>query len=223
MTFTHDQKALLAGLFSEGIQRAEEALRETMGQKGAVRQLLPSPQLIPLNQIYQTQNKYFRGAALCGAYIDLAGPFNGRTLMICDAAHGDPLVDRLFGRIFENDIPPEVYADMRPEAMCELGNLLLNACVFSFGKLFDCEIRTSIPQHIKEDPNSLFGIRKHQESEVQILFMPLAIVIEEREMRVAIFFELFSIPSLIIALEANLEKKIYERAAKMRSPDANLN
>jgi len=222
MILTDEQMVLLTSLFSRGIQVAESALKEAIGGRGGVEQLMDTPELLPLPLLLERQTKFLKCQTLCGAYVDFSGPFSGRTMMVCDYQHGDPLVDKLFGRIFENDIPPDVYASMRPEALCELGNLLLNACISSFSELFGCEIRTGIPQHVDGDPREVLGIRKLEESEVLAFFMPLLISLGEQKITVSFIFEFFSIHSLVIALAARLEKEKYQRVAQDRLPEANL-
>jgi chemotaxis protein CheC len=52
-------------------------------------------------------------------------------------------------------VPPDQLSEMEQEAMCEVGNIILNACISALADLFAVEFEGSLPQHQYADSQTL--------------------------------------------------------------------
>lgn len=134
------QMDLLKEAFNLGVGQAAYALSEIASGEEIE---LSVPQL-SIKTIHELAGEVTKtsGDQVCGVSEDFSGPFDGSTLMLYSQEESLELV-----RIMLHEtIPVEHLSEMEGEALCEVGNIVLNACISSLANLFECEIRTDIPK-----------------------------------------------------------------------------
>lgn len=139
MILTETQLDLLKEAFNIGVGQAAYALSELVGGEEIV---LAVP-LVELKSVLELEREILEtgGDRVCGVSEAFAGVFSGRALMLYSHAESLELV-RLMLR---ETIPLEHFSEMEGEAICEVGNIVLNACISTLANLIGIEIQTEVP------------------------------------------------------------------------------
>lgn len=79
--------------------------------------------------------------------------WGGEALLIFPQEQGEVLVRALIGR----EIPPALLAELEEDALIEVGNVVLNACLSCCSNMLSCEISNSVPIFLIAPLNKLIG------------------------------------------------------------------
>lgn len=82
---------------------------------------------------------------------DFRGPFDARAMLLFPEKNALVIVGHMLGE----RVPPEQLSELEQEAMCEIGNIILNACISALADLFGVEFEGGLPYHQFADNNSL--------------------------------------------------------------------
>ena len=143
MELTAVQEDALIELLNIGFGRAGASLSELTGQRVSLE--IPKVTVHPLDDLE-------RGLAIVGAdnvasvHQIFSGPVAGDALLILNHQAAGILKQLLTD---EPPLPLQVDASAR-EVLTEVGNILLNACLGTFGNLLDVQVSFSIP-HLNLD------------------------------------------------------------------------
>ena len=137
------QRDALIELLNIGFGRAAAALSELTGH----RVLLEVPQVSvhPINEL----NKALRtvlGDPIASVHQIFSGPVGGDALLILDHSAAGMLKELLTS---EAPLPLPLDASAR-EVLTEVGNILLNACLGTFGNILEVQVSFSVP-HLNLD------------------------------------------------------------------------
>jgi chemotaxis protein CheC len=139
----------LTELVNLGVSRAAFSLREMAGEEV----LLTVP---AISTVSPDQAAEMIGGARVPELVAIeqafAGDFAGRALLIFPAANSLELVRAVAGRQLESD---EI-AELAPEALCETGNVLLQACLSTIGNMLDRTLGVSVPHLLRGRARDLF-------------------------------------------------------------------
>ena len=118
------------------------------------------------------------------------GEVSGRALLIFPEANSLELVRA----VVPEDIPAEQLPDMAPEALCETGNVLLQACLGTMANMLQRTLGLSTPQLIRGRANDLFPQRETG----TVLFIYINFSLRGRRVRgyVALLMDLPSMAAL---------------------------
>lgn len=183
------QMDLLKEAFNLGVGQAAYALSEIAGGE-EIELSVPDLSIKTISDLAAEVTEH-AGEDVCGVSEDFSGPFSGTALMLYSQEESLELV-----RIMLHEtIPVEQLSEMEGEALCEVGNIVLNACISSLANLFECEIQTDIPKlhmglcidvlekamHMTEDASVIhlrmdFNLSKHRLSGHIGFFIGLASV-----------------------------------------------
>lgn len=146
------QRDALAELFNVGVGRAASTLSQIVGQE--VELSAPVVNLVQPSQV----GRILMGSAfrkLSTVSQDFSGPFDARAMLVFPEANALVIVSHML----DADMSPEELSEFEQEAMCEVGNIILNACVSALADLFEVEFHGDFPVHQFSDTNSiaLFG------------------------------------------------------------------
>ncbi|MCP4500368.1 MAG: hypothetical protein GY822_10455 [Deltaproteobacteria bacterium] len=159
------QNDVLKEMFNLGAGNAAAALSEMMSDEEILLSV-PEVRFLPLNELV-IETKRDGSSQLCGVSQKFDGAISGEAIMLYSEEESLLLVRRMVGSL----VPVEHIKEMESEALAEVGNIVLNACLSAFGDLFEDEITTELPEVTigsHDDVVTLSG--KHQLSE-KVLYL----------------------------------------------------
>ncbi len=135
------ERDALTELINIGMGQAASALNELVDE--VVRLSVPQLELLDSDHMYRRLNE---GAMdrITGARQHFHGPFDGEAMLLFPEGRSLELV-RLLA---DSAMPTEEMGDFEQEALTEIANVILNACIASLADSFGCEIGTSIPVYL---------------------------------------------------------------------------
>ncbi len=80
-----------------------------------------------------------------------SGPFDAKAMLLFPEENALTIVGLMIG----SNMSPEELSDFAQEAMCEVGNIILNACISAMADLFEVEFEGSLPEHQLGDGDAL--------------------------------------------------------------------
>ncbi len=138
MNLTHGQRDALVELLNIGFGRAGAALSKLTGQ----RILLEVPE-VAIHPVAQLDASLSRVTAekVASVHQVFTGPVGGDALLLLDPVAASTLKELLTD---EPALPLELDASSK-EVLTEVGNILLNACIGTFGNLLKVPVSFSVP------------------------------------------------------------------------------
>ena len=148
MELTALQQDALIELLNIGFGRAASALSELTGH----RVLLDVPQvtLHPIEEVGDTLGRVVQGH-VASVHQIFTGPVGGDALLILDESGASILKELLTN---EPALPLSIDASAR-EVITEVGNILLNACLGTFGNLLKVQVSFSVPHLSLENVSAI--------------------------------------------------------------------
>jgi len=139
MIISSEQKDSLLELINIGFGRAAASLSELTGQ----RVLLNVPQIVicPMEEIREHLKDLMQGKVATVHQV-FSGPVAGEAILLLD--YGGAVL--LSGLLSENRVPVDRLDQSDQEVLTEVGNILLNACLGTFGNLLDIHLSFSLPR-----------------------------------------------------------------------------
>jgi chemotaxis protein CheC len=133
------QKDALSELINIGFGRAAAALSKLTGQR--VQLEVPQVAICPIDELSNQLRPMVRGE-IASVHQIFSGPVVGDALLVIDQYSAAILKGLLTD---EPALPLEVDLSAR-EVLTEIGNILLNACLGTFGNLLHVQVSFSVPQ-----------------------------------------------------------------------------
>lgn len=163
----------LAEVFSIGAGRAALSLSEIVNDE--VRISVPSVQVVGLEDINSTSlllangrfgavNQYFHG------------PFNAEALLLFTEEQALKIVGDMMG----SQMNAEELAEFEHEAMCELGNIILNACLSAMADVFSIMLESSLPSYAVASTDEILFRIKENSSQPFVMLLHIDLTIENR-------------------------------------------
>lgn len=200
ITLSELQRDALGELFNIGVGRAAAALSAIVG--GEVELSAPNVELIEPVQLKEhlLGNEFRQLSAVSQQF---TGPFDAEAILLFPERNALTIVGRMLGE----EIPPEELAEYEQEAMCEVGNIILNACVSALGDQFETEFSGSLPVHRFSDSESLeLGVGADQ-AHILLLQIKLDIREERIEGHLLFLLEIRSLTALLQQLDQYLVRQ----------------
>ena len=138
MTLTDAQRDALVELLNIGFGRAGAALSKLTGQRILLE--VPEVAIHPVAQLDASLGRV-TAAKVASVHQVFTGPVGGDALLILDPVAASTLKELLTD---EPALPLELDASSR-EVLTEVGNILLNACIGTFGNLLRVPVSFSVP------------------------------------------------------------------------------
>ena len=138
MTLTEAQRDALVELLNIGFGRAGAALSKLTGQRILLE--VPEVAVHPVAQLDASLGRV-SAAKVASVHQVFTGPVGGDALLILDPVAASTLKELLTD---EPALPLELDASSR-EVLTEVGNILLNACIGTFGNLLKVPVAVSVP------------------------------------------------------------------------------
>jgi chemotaxis protein CheC len=146
------QRDALGELFNIGVGRAADSLSQIVQDE--VELSAPSISLVRMTEVATTLlGSEFKELSM--VTIDFSGPFDAQSILIFPERNALAIVSHML----DANMTPEELSEFEQEAMCEIGNIILNACISSLADEFHVEFFGGLPTHQFSDTDSmgLFG------------------------------------------------------------------
>jgi chemotaxis protein CheC len=139
--FTPEEGDAFTEIFNIGAGKAALALSELLD--APIVFSVPFCVVLPLDEAIDYFRRRF-GTDICVVSQDFSGPFDGSALLMFHEASSMALAQT----VLRSEEPVQAITELEREALTEIGNIILNACLSSFGDLLDREVATSLPRFL---------------------------------------------------------------------------
>jgi len=197
MKLTAVQEDALIELLNIGFGRAAASLSQLTGH----RVLLEVPQVTihPIDEVSESLERMIR-TDVASVHQIFSGPVGGDALLILDQLGASMLKELLTN---EPALPLSIDASAR-EVLTEVGNILLNACLGTFGNLLKVQVTFSVPQLSLESLGAILEtLRVNQEGMKYALVVQAGFKLRDNEVRgfLVIVLSVASLDRLLRAVE----------------------
>lgn len=134
------QRDALIEVFNIGVGNAANSMSQLINEE--IKLSVPKLQLI-LNNHAEILNKLIQSHRICAVSQDFTGPLTARAFLVFPEGKTHEIVRRMLGEMVSAD----ELNTMEEEALRELGNIILNACVSSMAELLDARFESSLPMY----------------------------------------------------------------------------
>jgi chemotaxis protein CheC len=194
---TARQQDALVELLNIGFGRAGSSLSQLTGHRVLLD--VPEVSIHPIGELREVLGRVFT-SDVASVHQIFAGPVAGDALLVLDHAAAGMLKQLLTD---EPPLPLRIDASAR-EVLTEVGNILLNACLGTFGNLLDVQVSFSVPQL---NLDTLHGVLQtllvHRESMRYALLVHAGFRLRDAEVRgyLVIVLSVASLDRLIRSVE----------------------
>lgn len=178
----HDVRDALTEVFNIGIGHAAGALSELVDDEI----LLTVPQLgiMKRAEFCEMAGRLWEEPASI-VHQSFDGPFHGDALLIFPVRESLELVRVLL----DEPAPIESMTELEREALLEVGNIILNACLSCIGDMLEREITNDLPDYIEAEPAKLV-LRLVTDPEWYVIFLRIDFTVKSNNMLGNIVFVL---------------------------------
>lgn len=193
------EQDVLTELFNIGVGHAASAMNEWLDEE--LRLSVPTIKIllrVSLAEALQLQSK-----RICSVHQSIQGLFRANAHLLFPEDKGLELVKLMLGENF----PRDTLTEMRQEALCEIGNIILNACVGAMTNVLENESHASLPSLYRGTMEQVLGNADTQQSELTLVIF-IDFVAEKHKIRGYLVFLLdtISLVDLRSVLAAFLKK-----------------
>ncbi len=151
---------LLAELFNIGVGKAADSLSRMVNQE-----VLLSVPFVEFRSL-ESMADYLGGeSVICSVSQNMRGCFDARSLLMFPEANSMEVVRQLMGK----HLSDELVADMQEEALNEIGNIVLNACIGSIATSLNQKFDVGLPQFDRGKPMNLLTSSVSDEDTVLLI------------------------------------------------------
>jgi chemotaxis protein CheC len=163
MELTPQHRESLTELINIGYGRAASALSELTGRRIVLD--VPKVDVFPVERVGKALSEVMRGD-VASVHQVFSGPVSGNALLLLDR-DAAMLLNSL---LLDQPVSSRLDAAGR-EALIEVGNIVLNACLGVFGNLLQVQVTFAVPSLHVESVTGVLGSISVQEEELQYALM----------------------------------------------------
>jgi chemotaxis protein CheC len=169
------ERDALTEIFNVGAGRAAQSLSEIVGDE--VRLSVPSVEVLRSGAIDEQVLPRTRGRfATVSQNFD--GPFDAEAVLLFTEDRALSIVRDMMG----SQMSLDELAEFEREAMCELGNIILNACLSAMAAMLEITLNSSLPQYLVSSPDDISArLASAQGDESYVLVLHIDLVIEKHQ------------------------------------------
>ncbi len=194
------QRDALAEIFNIGVGRAAAGLSQIVNQE--VRLSAPAIDLLPPEEVQRALvGSEFQSFSTVSQ--NFTGPFTAKAILIFAENNALAIVSQMLG----SEVTPDELSEYEQEAMCEVGNIILNACISALADLFVVNIEGGLPEHNFCDTNSICFSDDPEQEIVLVLQVKMTMHQEEVEGHMIFVLSVDSLQSLLDCLEHYLQNQ----------------
>lgn len=174
----------LIEIFNIGVGQAAASMSAIVNE--AVRMSVPSITFINRAEAATLLgNKVFEPERICGVSQHYEGAFETEAILMFPEDKSLEIVRLMVGE----SVPLAELTDMEQEAMCEIGNIILNSCVGTLANIFQHELRGSLPAyHVGTSDEILTA--SGSEPDAVVLMLHIDFVLEKHQIQGYVAFVL---------------------------------
>ncbi len=163
----------LAEVFSIGAGRAALSLSEIVGDE--VRISVPSIQVINSKDI-NSATLLLNDGRFGAVSQYFSGPFNAEAVLL----FAEDQALKIVGDMMGSQMSIEELAEFEHEAMCELGNIILNACLSAMADIFEFTLESSLPDYTVASADEILHRLKTNSNQPYVMVLHIDLTIEKR-------------------------------------------
>ena len=169
------ERDALTEIFNVGAGRAAQSLSEIVGDE--VWLSVPSVEVLRSGAIDEQVLPRTRGRfATVSQNFD--GPFDAEAVLLFTEDRALSIVRDMMG----SQMSLDELAEFEREAMCELGNIILNACLSAMADMLEITLNSSLPQYLVSSPDDISArLASAQGDESYVLVLHIDLVIEKHQ------------------------------------------
>lgn len=186
----------LTEVFNIGAGRAAASLSEIVGDEVKLS--------VPLIEIKKTSEAdqvlmEFNSVRFGAVSQQFTGPFEADAVLLFTEAHALEIVRDMMG----SQMSIEELAEFEQEAMCELGNIILNACLSAMADMLHISLNSSLPSYKIATTEEIFKAIIEASDQPYVLVLHIDLKIEKRQSEGNLIFLLssMSLQNLVIQLD----------------------
>lgn len=175
----------LSEVFNVGAGRAAASLSEIVGDE--VRLSVPSVEIRKSSEINASVME-LGGTRFGAVHQTFMGSFEAEAILLFTEDHALEIVKDMMG----SQISIDDLAEFEQEAMCELGNIILNACLSAMADMLSIPMNCSLPDYSVTTTDDIFKRMNSDSSQPYVLLLHIDLAIEKRHSEGHLIFLLSS-------------------------------
>lgn len=186
----------LTEVFNIGAGRAASSLSEIVGDE--VKLSVPRVQFLQSSEI-NAQSLSLNSPRLGAVMQHFSGPFDADAMLLFTEERALEIVHDMMG----SKVSIEELAEYEQEAMCELGNIILNACLSAMADILGLSLESSLPHYSVDSSEVILQQIIAEANQPLMLVLYIDMSIEKRHSLGHLVFLLSSssLPELLIHLD----------------------
>lgn len=198
-TLTELHLDALTEVFNVGAGRAAASLSEIVGDE--VKLSVPSIEIKKLSEA-DTVLVELKSTRFGAVSQQFSGPFDAEALLLFTEDHALEIVRDMMG----SQMSIEELAEFEQEAMCELGNIILNACLSAMADMLHISLNSSLPSYKIATTEEIFKGIINSTDQSYVLILHIDLKIEKRHSEGSLIFLLssMSLQNLVIQIDRYL-------------------
>ena len=193
------QRDALGELFNLGVGRAANSL--SLIVQDEVELSVPAVTLVRSDRVASALLDG-RVTELSMVSMEFSGPFDARTILLFPERNALTIVSHML----DPDMTPEELAELEQEAMCEVGNIILNACISALADELQVEFEGGLPEHRFSQPEGLDLFGEAQDQLILLLQIQLGMRQEQLEGQLLFLLSVSSMQALLDCVDRDLER-----------------
>lgn len=201
MTLTENQLDALTEIFNVGAGRAASSLSDIVGDE--VMLSVPQVEFYRADQI-DANVLSLTSARLGSVKQEFNGPFSMAASLLFTEERTLEIVQEMIG----SQVQMEDLVEYEQEAMCEVGNIILNACLSAVADMLGIAFESTLPEYSSDTPDVVIGRIVSDTSNPMMLILHMNMLIEKRRSQGTLIFWLSSssLDGLLLHLDRFLSR-----------------
>ena len=171
--FTELETDLLKELFNIGVGNAAASLSAMMGQ--SIQLTVPEVALLDLKTVL---DKLSTNPMFCSVTQQMSGEFRFASTLLFPESCSLEIVRLMLNA----DLDEQTLIELRPEAMAEIGNILLNACIGRIALMMDCRFDVGLPSfNLNNAENIIQQTGVEHQSDSRVLMISITMLLKDSE------------------------------------------
>ncbi|ELX10241.1 CheY-P phosphatase CheC [Janthinobacterium sp. HH01] len=174
----------LIEIFNIGVGQAASSMSAIVNE--SVRMSVPSVSFINRTEAARLlDGKSPEAGAICGVSQHYEGAFSTEAILMFPEDKSLEIVRLMVGE----SVPLKELTEMEQEAMCEIGNIILNSCVGTLANIFQRELHGSLPQYHVGTSDEIL-IASGSQHDTVVLMLHIDFVLEKHQIHGYVAFVL---------------------------------
>ena len=166
----------VAEVLNVGMGSAAASLSEMINEE--VRLSVPSVEFVSRLEATQIIGKKTK-TDVSGVHQAFSGAFSGDALLLFPEEQSLELVRA----VLQEDLALDELSEMEQEAMTEIGNVILNACLCSMADMFNKEMQGEIPEFVQGTLHQVFSCDKLEHTEAIVLLLNMEFAVDKKNIQ----------------------------------------